>query len=113
MTRALLFRRAAMAPLLGALAFTAMACGEVARTGRAPAFLIIDALEADSGADDADEYSTVLMSDVETLVQVQQGSQTIRVPTRFNDTGRVTLRLALKNPGTPTAPGNARQMPAS
>jgi hypothetical protein len=87
-----------------ALAVAVSGCGEVARTGRAPAFLIIDALEGDSGADDEETYSSVLMSDVETVVEVQQGNQTIRIPTRFNDTGRVRLRLALKNPGTPTSP---------
>ena len=104
MTRGSLLRRASLALLCAALVVSASGCGEVARTGQSPAFLIIDALEADSGADDAEEFTTLLMSDVETIVEVQQGGQTIRVPTRFNDTGRVTLRLALKNPGTPTSP---------
>jgi len=104
MTRGSLLRRASLAFLCAALVVSASGCGEVARTGQSPAFLIIDALEADSGADDAEEFTTLLMSDVETIVEVQQGGQTIRVPTRFNDTGRVTLRLALKNPGTPTSP---------
>jgi len=87
-----------------ATAAWSVACGEVARTGRAPAFLIIEALEADSGADDEETFSSVLLSDVETIVEVQQGSQTLRVPTRFNDIGRVRLRLAVKNPGTSTSP---------
>ena len=104
MTRGSLLRRASLAFLCATLVVSAIGCGEVARTGQSPAFLIIDALEADSGADDAEEFTTLLMSDVETIVEVQQGGQTIRVPTRFNDTGRVTLRLALKNPGTPTSP---------
>jgi hypothetical protein len=101
------FHRFTRAASLGAFAVTAAlasGCGEVARTGRAPAFLIIDSLEGDSGADDEDNYSSVLMSDVETLVEVQEGGQTRRIATRFNDTGRVRMRLALKNPGTATSP---------
>jgi hypothetical protein len=97
-------RAAALALLLTGTGVLVASCGEVARTGRAPAFLIIEALEADSGADDEETYSSVLMSDVETIVEVQEGGQTRRIPTRFNDTGRVRLRLALKNPGTPTSP---------
>jgi len=81
----------------------ATACGEVARTGRSPAFLIIDALEAASGAE-PDAFGSVLYSDVETIVENQVAGQTVRTPTIFSDTGRVTLRLALKNPGTATAP---------
>ena len=66
-----------------------------------------NALEADPGSDAEDTFSSVLMSDVETIVEVRQGTQTLRVPTRFNDTGRVRLRLALKNPGTATSPTGA------
>ena len=104
MTQRAFVHRAAMAIVLSGVGISAIACGEVARTGRSPAFLIIDSLDADSGADDEDEYSSILMSDVETIVEVQQGTQTIRVPTRFNDTGRVRVRMALKNPGLPTSP---------
>jgi hypothetical protein len=104
MRRTSQFRRALFATFMIATAGWSIACGEVARTGRAPAFLIIEALEADSGADTEDTFTPVLMSDVETVVEVQQGGQTLRVPTRFNDSGRVKLRLALKNPGTATSP---------
>ena len=104
MTRGSLFRHGTIAACLAGFAFTVAGCGEVARTGRAPAFLIIEALEGTSGAEESDEFTTLLMSDVETIVEVQEGNQTIKIPTRFNDSGRVTLRLALKNPGTPTSP---------
>ena len=104
MRRISLFRRAGAAALLTGVVVSGIGCGDVARTGRAPALLVIESLEADSGADDEDNYSTVLMSDVQTIVEVQQGGQTVRIPTQFNDLGRVRMRLALKNPGTATAP---------
>lgn len=96
--------RAACAALIGAFGMAVTSCGEVARTGRAPAFLIIDALEGDSGADSADNFSSVLYSDVQTIVERQEGGQTVRTPTVFSDTARVTMRLALKNPGTSSSP---------
>jgi hypothetical protein len=75
----------AVAALAGA------SCGEVARTGQSPAFLIITSLEGASGADE--EFGTTLLSDVQTIVD--------DVPTFFNDLGQVAFRLALKNPGLP------------
>ena len=104
MKRTSQIRRALIATLMTATGLWSIACGDVARTGRAPAFLIIDALEADPGSDAEDSFSSVLMSDVETIVEVRQGTQTLRVPTRFNDIGRVRMRLALKNPGTTASP---------
>lgn len=104
MTRTSLIRRTAGAVALTVASLWTAGCGDVARTGRAPALLIIEALEADAGSDDEENFSSVLMSDVETIVEVQQGSETIFVPTKFNDSGRVRLRLALKNPGTTASP---------
>jgi hypothetical protein len=98
-----LWHRSLASLLLGSTALAAASCGEVARTGRAPAQLVIERLEAASGAT-PDQFGTVLASDVLTLVEQQVNGQTVRVPTIFNDLGRVTLRLMLKNPGTPTAP---------
>ena len=51
-----LTKAAVLAVLAAALG--AAACGEVARTGRSPAFLIIERLEGASGAD-PDEFSTL------------------------------------------------------
>lgn len=104
MTRRGFVRLGLSAAVLAATALSPAGCGEVARNGHSPVFLIIEALEADSGADNADQFATLLMSDVETVVGVQVGNETVRVPTRFNDLGRVRLRLALKNPGLPTSP---------
>jgi hypothetical protein len=103
MTRNARFSRSTALFLLAALGGTSFGCGEVARTGRSPAMLILDSLEAAQGAED-DQFTTNLLSDVQTLVQTQVNGQTITVPTIFNDLGRATFRLALKNPGVPTSP---------
>jgi hypothetical protein len=85
--------------MVGAVLTTA-SCGEVARTGQSPAFLIVSSIEAASGADG--EFGTILDSDVQTMVEQSIGGEQVRVPTIFTDVGRVTLRLGLKNPGLPT-----------
>ena len=85
-----LFPRAAAVLLLGTAAAVSASCGEVARTGRSPAFLIIDSLTASQGEED--QFSNVLLSDVVTNGGV------------INDNGRVSLRVALKNPGTVASP---------
>ena len=95
--------RAAGLALLGAVGVLSIGCGEVARTGRAPAMLIIERLEAASGAA-PDEMGSFLQSDVQTLVSETINGQIVRVPTIFNDVGSVTFRLALKNPGSAGAP---------
>jgi hypothetical protein len=98
-----LLQRTVAAALLGAVGIVSTSCGEVARTGRAPAMLIIDTLDAASGAE-PDEFGATLLSDVQTMIETTINGQTVRVPTIFNDMGRVRFRLALKNPGTSTSP---------
>ncbi len=82
------------------------ACGEVARSGRGPAYLVIDSLEGASGAKPG-EFGTTVASDVVTLVEQDFNGTKVMVPTVYGDPGRVTLRLGLKNPGPadlPTSP---------
>ena len=86
-----------------ALLGLSVSCGDVARTGRSPVMLVIDVLEAASGAQ-PDAFDNVLFSDVETLVDQQVNGQTLRIPTIYSDMGRATLRLTLKNPGSATSP---------
>lgn len=78
-------------------------CGQVARTGRSPAFIVIDSLEAASGASPG-EFGSILYSDVQTLVERDVNGETVRVPTVFSDLGRATFRLGLKDPGTALNP---------
>jgi hypothetical protein len=83
-----------------ASALVVSGCGEVARTGRAPAQIVIIALEGAPG-NEPDNFGGTLLSDVVTIVQRQSGGQTVDTPTIFNDLGRVTMRLVLKDPGIP------------
>ena len=80
------------------LAAATVSCGDVARTGRSPAMVVIDALEAASGADPG-TFGGFLLSDVQTLVDQTIDGQTVRVPTIFNDVGQVTVRLVMKDQG--------------
>ena len=71
-------------------------CGDVSRTGRAPAFLVIDFMKAASGAQ-AGQFGDALQSDV-----VTDGSV-------FEDLGQVQVRVLLKdqgNPGATAGPSN-------
>ena len=103
--------RAAQVALIGLVAFAAASCGEVARTGQSPAFLIIDSLTGASGADPG-AFDTVLESDVQVLVTQTVNGQQLQVPTVFSDAGRVTLRLGLRNPGTPSNPTSPSELNA-
>lgn len=103
MTRVTVPRVIALAALIGTVALGVPACGTTATTGRSPAYLIIDSLQGASGAE-PDTLGTIVFSDVLTIVERQIDGQTVRVPTVFADPGRVTFRLGLKDPGTPTSP---------
>jgi hypothetical protein len=83
---------------LGAIVLSALAatsCGDLVRQGQGSSYLIINALEAASGAEPT-TFSTVVSSDVVTVVD--------GTPTIFEDPGRVTLTLAMKDIGTPDNP---------
>jgi hypothetical protein len=86
--------------LLAASALVTGACGEVARTGRSPAYLQVVRLEAASGAQ-PDLFGSTLFSDVLTLVRDDKDNL---VPTIFADLGRVEFRVSLKDPGPSAAP---------
>jgi hypothetical protein len=64
---------------------------DLTRTGSSPAFVIIDAIDGASGAEPG-TFGVPLASDVQT-----KGGT-------FNDLGRATMRLGLKNPGTVSSP---------
>lgn len=74
-------------------------CGDVVREGQSPAYLIIDAITAASGARPA-VFGSVLASDVVTIVERSFAGQTFQVPTVFEDPGQAEVRLALKEIGT-------------
>ncbi len=112
MTKPFPFGRAGLLAV-AALAWLSVSCAsDLTRTGRSPAFLVIDKIEAASGAK-SQEYGSFLNSDVITLVDQQVNGTTTKVPTVFNDLGRATLRLGMKNPGTdelPTTPSGVNEI---
>jgi hypothetical protein len=86
--------------LLALLVMASVSCGSMTREGTASSYLVVAGLDAASGAD-PEEFEGDLESDVVTVVE--------GVSTIYSDAGRVTLSLALKDPGpagsplTPTA----------
>jgi hypothetical protein len=86
------------ARLIAVVLFTMLgsaSCGDMVRQGQASSYLIINALEAASGAESS-QFGAVLSSDVVTVVD--------GAPTIFEDAGRVVLALAMKDAGTPDNP---------
>ena len=80
-------------------------CGDVVRQGRGPVQLVIQSLEAASGAEPT-EMGGTLNSDVVTLVEETVNGQQTNVPTTFNDIAEVTMSLILKDPGQPGLPAS-------
>ena len=79
--------------ILCVLAVTAASCGDLTRQGTASSYLIIERLEAASGAEPG-EFGGSLASDVITVTDKDTGATTI-----FQDLGSVTFSLGLKDPG--------------
>jgi hypothetical protein len=80
------------------LAMASASCGSTVRQGTGTSFLIINELEFARG-NEPETFSANLLSDVITVVD--------DTPTFFNDLGRVSFSLGLKDPGpagSPTQP---------
>ena len=89
-----LIRRTVRLGLLATVVAGLSGCSSTVREGRSPAYLIVQRIEAASGAED-DKFSDELSSDVLTNNSV------------FEDLARVTFRLGLKDigpAGAPTSP---------
>jgi hypothetical protein len=97
MQATLLLRRKAVWGALRGLAVVAAAflagpgCGSLTNSGRGASFMIIDNLKGASGATPTD-FTNALQSDVVTGGGI------------FEDPGQVTIRLGLKDFGSPSAP---------
>jgi hypothetical protein len=95
------------ARLLGLAAFVTagVSCGDVARTGSSPVYLVIDSLQGIRGGPQAGTPAGVLISDVLTNVtQPAPCAPTSPCPTIFGDSGTVVLRAPLKDIGQSLAP---------
>ena len=98
---------------LSALVASASCASDVTRTGRSPAYLVIDSIVAASGAS-PDKFGSQLNSDVVTFVDQTINGVKFRVPTIFNDLGRASVHIALKSPLSPeglvTTPSSVNQI---
>ena len=90
------------------LLLATISCGDVARTGRSPVYLVIDILEAARGDKPTEFTGGALLSDVLTVVTTGGTcTQTSPCQVIFDDFGQVVLRTPLKdvtNPSSPNAP---------
>jgi len=84
--------------------FATTSCGDVARSSKAPVYLVVNSLTgASGGGHGVGVFSNTLLSDV--IVVITAGgtcSVTTPCPTVFNDSGQAVLSIALKDIGTPT-----------
>ena len=85
-------RRAAALLLLAGATGLVAGCSSTVRSGQSPAYLVLQRLEGSSGAEDSAPFQSVLRSDVLTNGSI------------FEDNGRVTLSLALRDVTNPTGP---------
>ena len=75
-----------------------VSCGNVVRQDQAPVIVVVDSVEAASGAQPG-TMNRFLLSDVQTMVEQQVGGETVRVPVIFNDLAQATMRIIPKDAG--------------
>lgn len=81
---------------LGALLVPLVSCS-TQMPGQASSFVIIQSLQAASGAE-PDEFGGTLASDVQTLVDVEIDGEEFKAATIYEDPGRAVFQLAMKDP---------------
>ena len=100
--------------VLSALAVASASGGDVARSGRAPVYLVIESITAASGGTTSNTTSNFLQSDVQRLVTTPDPcTATAPCPTVYSDNGTATFHLSLKDIGTtavPTTPTSNNQV---
>lgn len=100
--------------VLSALAVASVSCGDVARSGRSPVFLVVDSITATAGGSSSTTPTGFLQSDVLRLVTTPDPCTTSSpCPTIYNDSGSATFHLTLKDIGnatTPTTPSSNNQV---
>ena len=91
-------------PAVCVVAMATAGCGDYVRQGKGPSQATVAILAAAPGAE-PDKFGGTLLSDVITLVKKTVNGAEVRVPTVFNDLGRVTMTAEMKDPSvtTPTA----------
>lgn len=97
-----LIRHLTAALVAAAAVASGASCSDMARTGTGPAFLIMESVQASRGG--GGTFTTSLLSDVLTIVNVTVGGATVPTPTIFNDLGQASIRAEMKNQLATTAP---------
>jgi hypothetical protein len=94
-----MFMRHTSRILFGAvMALAGVSCGDVARTGRSPVYLVIDLLQASRGGPTEGELTGTLQSDVLTFVtEPAPCSEESPCPTVFSDSGSAIFRIVPKD----------------
>ena len=86
--------------VLAAISAVTASCGDVARTGRAPVFLVIESLKATAGGTASGTATSFLQSDVQRLVTTPLPCSTgAPCATVFNDSGVAAFHLSPKDIG--------------
>jgi hypothetical protein len=94
-------RNAARLVSLAAFVAASISCGDVARSGSSPVYLVIDQLQGIRGGPNAGQPSGTLVSDVITNVTSPAPCSTDSpCATIFGDSGQVSLRAPLKDIGS-------------
>lgn len=100
--------------VIAALAAGTASCGDVARNGRSPVFLVIDSLGAVSGGSSSATVTSFLTSDVQRLdTKPAPCSDTSPCATTYGDSGEAIFRLSPKDigpAGALTAPTTNNQV---
>ena len=81
-----------------ALLLGSVSCGNVAGQSKAPVTVVVDVVEAASGADPGN-MGGFLLSDVQVLVEQDTPDGPVLVPTIFNDVARATMHLIAQDVG--------------
>ena len=80
----------------------AAGCGQQNTTGRSPSYLVLDYLQASSGATPS-EFGGTLDADVVTNVRTTIDGTEVMQPTVYEDLGQAKIRMVLKDMGNGTA----------
>jgi hypothetical protein len=91
-----------MVGLLLVAVAAAAGCGQQNTEGRSPSYLVIEQLQAASGATPS-AFGGTLDSDVVTNVKTTVGTEEVLAPTVYEDLGQASLRMALKDGGNGSA----------
>lgn len=95
-------RQLTSALVVAAGVLSGASCADMARTGTGPAFLIMENVTASRGG--GTSFTSSLLSDVLTIVNVTVGGATVPTATIFNDLGQASIRAEMKNQLATTSP---------